>query len=49
VDARDKLAELGKEVELIVYEDEGHSFLRIENVINSELRRVEFLGRLMEK
>ena len=49
VDARDKLAELGKEVELIVYEDEGHSFLRIENVINSELRRVEFLGRALEK
>ena len=49
VDARDKLAELGKEVELIVYEDEGHSFLRVENVIDSELRRVEFLERMLEK
>ena len=36
IDARDKLVELGKEVELILYQDEGHSFLKIENVIDSE-------------
>jgi hypothetical protein len=29
LDARDKLVELGKDVELLLYEDEGHSFLKI--------------------
>jgi dipeptidyl aminopeptidase/acylaminoacyl peptidase len=45
IDARDKLLELGKEVELLLYEDEGHAFLKIENVIDSELRRAEFLQK----
>lgn len=45
LDARDKLVELGKDVELLLYEEEGHSFLKIENVIDSEYRRVEFLAR----
>lgn len=49
LDARDKLVELGREVELLLYEDEGHAFLKIENVINSEVRRVEFLGRVLEQ
>jgi dipeptidyl aminopeptidase/acylaminoacyl peptidase len=48
LDARDKLVELGKEVELLLYEDEGHSFLKIENVIDAEVRRVEFLERVLE-
>jgi dipeptidyl aminopeptidase/acylaminoacyl peptidase len=47
--ARDKLIELGKDVELYLYEDEGHSFLKIENVIDSEIKRVEFLARVLEK
>jgi dipeptidyl aminopeptidase/acylaminoacyl peptidase len=47
IDARDKLIELGKEVELLLYEDEGHSFLKIENIIDSEVRRVEFLERVL--
>jgi dipeptidyl aminopeptidase/acylaminoacyl peptidase len=42
------LRALGKEVELILYPDEGHTFLKIENVIDHELRRVEFLARLLE-
>jgi dipeptidyl aminopeptidase/acylaminoacyl peptidase len=49
LDARDKLVELGKEVEFLLYEEEGHSFLKIENVIDSELRRVAFLRRVLEK
>ena len=48
VDARDKLAELGKDVELLLYEDEGHAFLKIKNVIDSELRRVEFLANVLD-
>jgi len=49
MDARDKLVELGKEVELLLYEDEGHSFLKIENVIDSELRCAEFLAKVLEE
>jgi dipeptidyl aminopeptidase/acylaminoacyl peptidase len=48
LDARDKLVELGKDVELLLYEDEGHSFLKIENVIDAETRRVEFLAEVLE-
>lgn len=49
IDARDKLVELGKEVELLLYKDEGHSFLDVENVIHSEVKRVEFLAKALEK
>ena len=48
VDARDKLVELDKEVELLLYKDEGHSFLKIENLLDSEIRRVEFLAKVLE-
>lgn len=48
LDARDKLIELGRDVELLLYEDEGHSFLRIESVIDSESKRVEFLAKILE-
>ena len=41
--------ELGKDVELILYEDEGIAFLKIENIIDSELKRVEFLAKMLEK
>ncbi|MCC7118569.1 MAG: S9 family peptidase [Anaerolineales bacterium] len=47
LDARDKLIELGKEVELLLYADEGHSFLKMENIIDSETRRVEFLNKVL--
>lgn len=45
LDARDKLVSLGKDVELLLYEDEGHAFLKIENVLDAESKRVEFLQR----
>jgi dipeptidyl aminopeptidase/acylaminoacyl peptidase len=48
LDARDKLVELGKEVQLLMYADEGHSFLKIENVIDAETKRVEFLADVLE-
>lgn len=47
IDARDKLIEFGKEVELLLYEDEGHSFLKIENIIDSEMKRIEFLEKAL--
>ncbi len=47
IDARDKLVSLGKDVELLLYEDEGHEFLKIENVLDAESRRVEFLQRYL--
>ena len=49
IEARDKLVELGKEVELLLYEDEGHSFLKIENILDSELKRLEFLAKVLKK
>ena len=48
VDARDKLVKLGKDVELLLYEDEGHAFLKIENVVDAEMRRVEFLEKVLK-
>jgi hypothetical protein len=42
LDARDKLVELGKEVQLLMYADEGDSFFKIENVIDAETKRVNF-------
>jgi dipeptidyl aminopeptidase/acylaminoacyl peptidase len=49
IDARDKLIELGKDVELLLYENEGHTFLNLDNVIDSETRRVEFLAGFLER
>lgn len=43
--ARDRLKELGKQVELILYPDEGHGFLKLENVIDHEVRRLKFLEK----
>ena len=49
IDARDKLVEFGKQVELLLYKDEGHSFLKIENILDSEIKRMDFLARVLEK
>lgn len=46
IEARDKLLALGKQVDFVLYEDEGHSFLKIENVVDHELRRVAFLAHI---
>ena len=48
IDARDKLVELGKDVELLLHEHEGHSFLKIENIVDSELKRVGFLAKALK-
>jgi len=41
--ARDALQSLGKPVDLLLYPDEGHTFLKIENIVDHELRRVAFI------
>jgi dipeptidyl aminopeptidase/acylaminoacyl peptidase len=48
VDARDKLLSLGKSVDFLLYPDEGHIFLKMENVLEAETRRAEFLARYLE-
>jgi len=48
LDARDKLVELGKEVELLIYKGEGHTFMNTKNIIDSEEKRVEFMARVLE-
>lgn len=48
VQAREALLKLGKEVDFALYEDEGHSFLKLENVIDAEMRRVSFLAKALE-
>jgi len=45
--ARDALVTLGKECELVLYEDEGHDFLKLENLVDSEKRRQTFLGEVL--
>jgi dipeptidyl aminopeptidase/acylaminoacyl peptidase len=49
IEAHAELKRLGKDVELVLYEDEGHTFLKAENVLDSEQRRVEFLARYLER
>jgi dipeptidyl aminopeptidase/acylaminoacyl peptidase len=46
--ARDALVALGRKCELVLYEDEGHDFLNIENLVDSEKRRVAFLADVLE-
>jgi dipeptidyl aminopeptidase/acylaminoacyl peptidase len=48
VQARDRLRALGKACELALYEDEGHSFLKIENIIDAKRRQMAFLARILE-
>jgi dipeptidyl aminopeptidase/acylaminoacyl peptidase len=43
IQARDVLKSLGKTVDLVLYPDEGHVFLKRENVVDHETRRAEFL------
>jgi dipeptidyl aminopeptidase/acylaminoacyl peptidase len=49
IDAEKRMIELGKEVELLLYPDEGHTFLNIENLIDAEVKRVEFIAKALEK
>jgi dipeptidyl aminopeptidase/acylaminoacyl peptidase len=39
---------MGKSADFLLYEDEGHAFLKIENIIDSETKRVEFLAGYLD-
>jgi dipeptidyl aminopeptidase/acylaminoacyl peptidase len=42
------LRKMGKFVELIMYDDDGHAFLMLENVLDSELHCMTFLAKYLE-
>jgi dipeptidyl aminopeptidase/acylaminoacyl peptidase len=46
--ARDELQRLGKPVELCLYPDEGHVFLKSENILDARLKRLEFFERYLK-
>jgi dipeptidyl aminopeptidase/acylaminoacyl peptidase len=48
IEAYDTLRKLGREVDFMLYQDEGHNFLNIDNILDSELRRVAFLVKYLE-
>jgi dipeptidyl aminopeptidase/acylaminoacyl peptidase len=47
VQACDRLRELGRPCELVLYADEGHGFLRQENRLDAEARRLRFLSGVL--
>jgi dipeptidyl aminopeptidase/acylaminoacyl peptidase len=46
--ARQALQALGREVDFVLYPDEGHAFLKVETQIDAKRRRTEFLARYLE-
>jgi dipeptidyl aminopeptidase/acylaminoacyl peptidase len=42
-----RLRELGRQCELVLYSDEGHTFLKQENRLDAEGRRMAFLSRIL--
>lgn len=46
--AHEALVELGKACDLALYPDEGHSFLKIENVVDHKERLVSFLAAALD-
>jgi dipeptidyl aminopeptidase/acylaminoacyl peptidase/CubicO group peptidase (beta-lactamase class C family) len=48
IQAHDALIAQGKACDLVLYEDEGHSFLKLENMVGAEKRRLTFLAQVFE-
>ncbi|MCR4407369.1 MAG: S9 family peptidase [Anaerolineae bacterium] len=48
IQARDVLLAQGKPCDFVLYPDEGHNFLKIENVVDAEKRRIAFLLKVLE-
>lgn len=48
IEAHEKLQALGIPSELLLYKGEGHGFLKLENIIDSDVKRVEFLAKVLE-
>ena len=49
IQAKEALDAQGKTCQLLLYSDEGHHFLKTENVVDAELRRATFLAEALEK
>jgi dipeptidyl aminopeptidase/acylaminoacyl peptidase len=47
--AYEQLKSLGKVCEYILYPDEGHSFLKVENQVKSKKEQVDFLAKYLEE
>ena len=47
ISARDRLQTLGKQVDFLLYPDEGHTFLKKENILDAETSCVNFLARYL--
>jgi dipeptidyl aminopeptidase/acylaminoacyl peptidase len=48
VQARDILSAQGKVCDFVLYSDEGHGFLKIENLVDVKRRRATFLAQILE-
>ncbi|MBN1537051.1 MAG: S9 family peptidase [Anaerolineales bacterium] len=48
IQAHDALLAMGKPCDLVLYPDEGHVFLKIDNVVDAKRRQVDFLAGLLD-
>ncbi len=48
IKAAEELREMGKVVDFVLYKDEGHIFLNMNNILDSENRRIAFLAKFLE-
>ncbi len=49
IQARDELQKLGKQAEVILYEDEGHGFRKLNNRVDAYKKSVKFLSEYLER
>jgi dipeptidyl aminopeptidase/acylaminoacyl peptidase len=49
IEAARDLEQMGKVVDFVLYKGEGHTFLKTENVLDAEQRRIDFLSRYLEQ
>jgi dipeptidyl aminopeptidase/acylaminoacyl peptidase len=47
--AAEELIKLGKEVDYVLFEGEGHALLKVETQVEAKCRRVEFMAKALEK
>jgi dipeptidyl aminopeptidase/acylaminoacyl peptidase len=48
IQARDVLTSQGKRCDFVLYSDEGHGILKIENLVDIKKRRATFLAEILE-
>ena len=46
--AAEELSKLGKEVDYVLFEGEGHALLKVETQVEAKTRRVEFMAKALE-